>query len=156
MIVRILDVPFLYSVQVAFAAERWRRAHGHAVRSWLSVIGEIEALVCLASYSYEHPDDPFPDFIQGSACFEATGIGHPLIPAATCIRNDVSLSDGRHVFLVSGSNMSGKSTLLRTVGINTVLAMAGAPVRAQRSNNWRNRSTVCPASRYAASNSRLA
>jgi hypothetical protein len=132
VIVRILDVPLLYSVQVAFAAERWRRAHGHAVRSWLRVIGEIEALICLASYSYEHPDDPFPDFVQGSACFEATGVGHPLIPAATCIRNDVSLSDGRHVFLVSGSNMSGKSTLLRSVGINAVLAMAGAPVRAQR------------------------
>jgi hypothetical protein len=132
VIVRILDVPLMYSVQVAFAAERWRRVHGHAVRSWLSVIGEIEGLICLAAYSYEHPDDPFPDFVQGSACFEATGIGHPLIPAATCIRNDVSLSDGRHVFLVSGSNMSGKSTLLRSVGINAVLAMAGAPVRAQR------------------------
>jgi MutS-like protein len=130
--VRILDVPLMYSVQVAFAAERWRRAHGHAVRSWLNVIGEIEALICLATYSYEHPDDSFPDFVQGSACFEATGIGHPLIPAATCIRNDVNLSDGRHVLLVSGSNMSGKSTLLRSVGINAVLAMAGAPVRAQR------------------------
>jgi DNA mismatch repair ATPase MutS len=118
-------------VQVAFAAERWRNAHGHAVRSWLSVIGEFEALICLGTYSHEHPDDPFPEFVQGSACFDATEIGHPLIPVGTCIRNDVSLSDGRHVFLVSGSNMSGKSTLLRTVGINAVLAMAGAPVRAQ-------------------------
>jgi len=132
MIVRILDVPLMYSVQVAFAAERWRRAHGHAVRSWLSVIGEIEALISFAAYSYEHPDDPFPDFVQGSACFEAGGIGHPLISEATCIRNDVNLSDGKHVLLVSGSNMSGKSTLLRSVGINAVLAMAGAPVRAHR------------------------
>ena len=128
VIVRILDVPLMYSVHVALAAERWRRAHGHAVRSWLSVIGEIEALICLATYSYEHPDDSFPDFVQGSACFEATGIGHPLIPAAICIRNDVCLSDGRRVFLVSGSNMSGKSTLLRAIGLNTVLALAGAPV----------------------------
>jgi len=132
VIVRILNVPLMYSVQVAFVAERWRRAHGHAVRSWLSVIGEIEALTCLATYSYEHPDDSFPDFVHGSACFEATEIGHPLIPVATCIRNDVCLSEGRQVFLVSGSNMSGKSTLLRSVGINAVLAMAGAPVRAQR------------------------
>jgi hypothetical protein len=131
-IVRVLDVPLMYSVQVAFAAERWRRAHGPAVRSWLNVIGEIEALICFAAYCYEHPDDPFPDFVEGSACFEATSVGHPLISAATCIRNDVNLSDGRHVFLVSGSNMSGKSTLLRSVGINAVLAMAGAPVRAQR------------------------
>jgi hypothetical protein len=131
VIVRILDVPLMYSVQVALAAERWRSAHGHAVRLWLSVIGEIEALLCLATYSYEHPNDPFPEFVQGIACFDAKEIGHPLIPAGNCIRNDVRLSEGRHVFLVSGSNMSGKSTLLRAVGINAVLAMAGAPVRAQ-------------------------
>ena len=132
LIVRILDIPLMYSVQVAFAAERWRRAHGQAVRSWLRVIGEIEALICLATYSHEHPDDPFPEFVQGAAGFDAKDLGHPLIPAATCIRNNVQLTDGRQVFLVSGSNMSGKSTLLRTVGINAVLAMAGAPVRAQR------------------------
>lgn len=132
VIVRLFNVPLLYAVQVAFAAERWRRAHGHAVRSWLSVIGEIEALLCLATYSYEHPEDPFPEFVQGAACFDGTEIGHPLIPAGTCVRNDVRLSDGRQVFLVSGSNMSGKSTLLRMVGVNAVLAMAGAPVRAKR------------------------
>jgi hypothetical protein len=131
MIVRILNIPFMYSVQVAFAAERWRKAHGHAVRPWLRVVGEIEALLCLATYSYEHPEDPFPEFVQGAACFDATDLGHPLVPAAKCVRNDVYLSDGKRVFLVSGSNMSGKSTLLRTVGINAVLAMAGAPVRAQ-------------------------
>jgi DNA mismatch repair ATPase MutS len=96
------------------------------------VVGEIEALLCLATYSHEHPDDPFPEFVQGPACFDATEIGHPLIPAGICVRNDVRLSDGRQVFLVSGSNMSGKSTLLRMVGINAVLAMAGAPVRAKR------------------------
>ncbi len=130
-ILRVLDIPLMYSVQVAFAAERWRRAHGHAVRTWLTVIGEIEALLCLATYSYEHPDDPFPEFTPGTACFDAIDIGHPLIPTGDCIRNDVHLSDGTNVFLVSGSNMSGKSTLLRTVGINAVLAMAGAPVRAR-------------------------
>jgi hypothetical protein len=132
VIVRILDVPLMYSVQVAFAAERWKRAHGHAVRSWLGVIGEIEALICLANYSYEHPDDPFPEIVDGAACFEAVEIGHPLIPAAKCVRNDVTLSAGTRVLLLSGSNMSGKSTLLRTIGINAVLAMAGAPVRAGR------------------------
>jgi hypothetical protein len=132
MIVGILNIPLMYSVQVGFAAERWRHAHGHAVRSWLKVIGEIEALICLANYSYENPDQPFPEFVEdGAALFEGIEIGHPLVPAARCVRNDVCLSDGKRVFLVSGSNMSGKSTLLRTVGVNAVLAMAGAPVRAQ-------------------------
>lgn len=131
IIVGVLDVPLMYSVQVAFAAERWRRAHGHAVSSWLRAIGEIEALISLGTYSYEHPRDPFPELVQGAACFDAAELGHPLIPEAKCIRNNVRLLDDIRVLVVSGSNMSGKSTLLRTVGINAVLAMAGAPVRAQ-------------------------
>jgi hypothetical protein len=130
-ILKPLDVPLMYSVQVAFAAERWRRVHGRAVRSWLDTLGEIEALLCLASYSYEHADDPFPEFVRGGPCFDGVEIGHPLLPSGSCIRNTVSLSEGRQVLLVSGSNMSGKSTLLRSVGINAVLAMAGAPVRAR-------------------------
>jgi MutS domain V/MutS domain III len=130
--VEILDVPLMYSVQVAFAAERWRRAHGHAVGSWLRAVGEMEALICLGTYNYEHPDDPLPEFVKGAACFDAEQIRHPLIPLNGCVANDVRLVDGTRALLVSGSNMSGKSTLLRTVGINTVLAMAGAPVRARR------------------------
>jgi hypothetical protein len=130
-IVKILDAPLMYSVQVAFAAERWRRAHGQAVRTWLRAIGEIEALLSLATYSYEHPTDPFPEFIEGDACFHGEGIGHPLVPTATCVRNSVRVGGETRVLLVSGSNMSGKSTLLRAVGINVVLAMAGGPVRAQ-------------------------
>lgn len=130
-IVRVLDAPLMYSVQVAFAAERWRRAHGSAVRIWLRAIGEIEALLSLATYSYEHPADPFPQFIEGDAGFDGESIGHPLVPTVTCVRNSVRVGGETRVLLVSGSNMSGKSTLLRAVGINVVLAMAGAPVRAQ-------------------------
>ena len=122
----------MYPLQAAIAAERWRRAHGDVVRSWLDVLGEIEALVSLARYAYEHSEDPFPEFIEGAAAFQATELGHPLIPAAVRVCNDVDISGSTRVLLVSGSNMSGKSTLLRTVGINTVLAMAGAPVRAKR------------------------
>jgi hypothetical protein len=132
MFVRLIDAPLMYSVQVAYAAERWRRAHGRAVRQWLAIVGEMEALLSLAAYSFEHPSDPFPEIIHGVATFDAEGLGHPLLPAAVCIRNTVSISGQTRVLLVSGSNMSGKSTLLRAVGINTVLAMAGAPVRALR------------------------
>jgi len=128
---RPLDTPLLYSVHVALAAERWRRDHGKVVRDWVEVVGEFEALMSLARYSYEHPEDPFPEFVAGPATFAATDLGHPLLPAAKCVRNSVSLEPPARVLLVSGSNMSGKSTLLRTVGINTVLAMAGAPVRAR-------------------------
>jgi DNA mismatch repair ATPase MutS len=129
--VRIIDAPLMYSVQVAFAAERWRRAHGSAVERWIAIVGEMEALLSLAAYSYEHPDDPFPEFVEGAAAFEGEELGHPLVPASVCVRNSMQISGRTRVLLVSGSNMSGKSTLLRAVGINAVLAMAGAPVRAR-------------------------
>jgi hypothetical protein len=129
---RLLNIPLLYVVQVAYAAEAWRSAHGAAVRSWLKAIGEVEALLSLSAFSYEHPSDPFPEFLEGPPCFNAEQLGHPLIPAANCIRNDISICGETKVLLISGSNMSGKSTLMRAIGVNTVLAMAGAPVRAQR------------------------
>jgi hypothetical protein len=127
-----LLLPLMYPLQTALAAERWRSAHAEAIRAWLEVIGEIEALVSLAQYSDEHPEDTFPEFLDGAAAFQAADLGHPLIPGAVRVCNDVSIAGTRRVLLVSGSNMSGKSTLLRAVGINTVLAMAGAPVRAKR------------------------
>ncbi len=133
LFVRIIDAPLMYSVQVGFAAERWRKAHGPSTGLWLTAAGEIEALLSLAAYSFEHPEDPFPEFVEGAACFEAEALGHPLIAEKVCVRNDVRVGQGEaHVLLVSGSNMSGKSTQLRAVGINVVLAMAGAPVRARR------------------------
>ena len=122
---------FMYPLLTALAAERWRNAHGRMIHAWLNTLGEFEALLSLAQYAYEQHGDPFPEFLDGAPAFKAAGLGHPLIPAAVRVCNDVSISGATRVLLVSGSNMSGKSTLLRTIGINTVLAMAGAPVRAQ-------------------------
>lgn len=128
-----LAVPLMYPLLVALAAEHWRELHGQGVGTWIETVGELEALSSLAAYSYEHPADPFPELVEeGPASFEGWQLGHPLLPAARCVRNDVQLTDPVRMLLVSGSNMSGKSTLLRTVGVNTVLAMAGAPVRAAR------------------------
>jgi len=120
----------LWSTQLAAAIEQWRSTNGRAILDWLDAIAEIEALDCLAAYRYEHPDDPFPRFVQGPGTFKGAGLGHPLLPEAECVRNDVDLGPEQQVLIVSGSNMSGKSTLMRTVGINAVLAQAGAPVRA--------------------------
>ena len=129
-IVRVFDAPLLYSVQLAGATQTWRQRYGASLGRWLQTLGELEELQSLATYSFEHPNDPFPKLADGEPCFEATALGHPLIPEARSVRNDVSLGGKTRLLLVSGSNMSGKSTLLRAVGINTVLAMAGAPVRA--------------------------
>jgi hypothetical protein len=131
LILRVFDIPLLYSVQVTLALEAWQRRHGHEVRGWLAALGEIEALLALATYRYEHPDDVFPEFVENT-CFNAVQLGHPLLAADKCVCNDVSLGNHAQTLLVSGSNMSGKSTLLRAIGIATAMAMAGAPVRARR------------------------
>jgi len=120
----------LWSLQCAISIEKWRQISGPAVGRWLAAVGELEALSSLASYAYEHPHDPFPELIASSAHLEAEGMGHPLISEQRNVRADLRLGDEPAVLIVSGSNMSGKSTLLRTIGVNVVLALAGAPVRA--------------------------
>lgn len=134
MIVKLLDFILMYSVHVAFVLQSWRRRYGRSIQAWLATVAEIEAMISLSAYAYEHPADPFPEFTSpgDSPYFAGESLGHPLLPGAACIRNSVTLNKGNPVLMVSGSNMSGKSTLLRTVGINTVLAMMGAPVRAGR------------------------
>jgi len=127
-----LDLPFVYAAQVAFAAEAWRRNYGSGMRGWIDATAEMEALLSVAAYSYEHPADQFAEFVDAAsspAFLDGCDLGHPLIPASDCVRNSVRLDSHSPVLLVSGSNMSGKSTFLRTVGINAVLAMAGAPIR---------------------------
>jgi hypothetical protein len=134
-IAKMSELPFLYSVQVGMAAEAWRRRWGARMRRWAELTGEMEALLSLAAYSYEHPADPFPEFVEsenGIGFFDGAELGHPLVAAEKCVRNGVRLDAATRVLLVSGSNMSGKSTFLRVVGINTVLAMAGAPIRGAR------------------------
>ncbi len=125
-------VILMWTPLLAIAIDRWRVHTGPAITGWLAAVGEFEALCSLAAYAFENPDDPFPEIERDEVVFEGHALGHPLLPLATCVRNDVRLGGELRVLLVSGSNMSGKSTLLRTVGVNTVLALAGAPVRAHR------------------------
>lgn len=122
----------MWTTHLAYALEAWRAAAAPLMPLWLDVVGEIEALCALAGYAYEHPADPFPEIVPGPLVYEGEALGHPLISESACVRNDVNLGDGVRLLVVSGSNMSGKTTLLRTVGINVVLALAGCPVRAAR------------------------
>ncbi|MDB5307728.1 MAG: mutS 1 [Gemmataceae bacterium] len=122
----------LWGIRYAFKLEAWRARSGPLIRQWLRAVGEAEALSSLAGYAYENPADVFPDVRGGPVRFEAVGLGHPLLPTVGCVWNDLRLGgeDGPRALLVSGSNMSGKSTLLRAVGVNAVLALAGGVVRA--------------------------
>jgi hypothetical protein len=125
---------FLWKTQFALAIEAWRESEGASIGRWLELVGEVEAYSSLASFSFENPADPFPELVEEGEgpIIEGEGLGHPLLPASRCVRNDLKLGGLLRVLSVSGSNMSGKSTWLRTVGINAVLAQAGATVRANR------------------------
>lgn len=145
----------LWAPQLAFAIERWRQQSGAKIEVWITAVGEMEALSSLAAFAFENPDYAFPRVREplpvpasprsseglpgppetgdrrpenASPHFRATQLGHPLIHPDRLVRNDVELGDEPALLLVSGSNMSGKSTLLRSVGVAAVLAGAGAPV----------------------------
>ncbi len=122
----------LWSTQIALAIEAWRAECGPHLRGWIQTVGESEALVDLARYAWEEPGDPFPEIVDDGPLFEADQLGHPLLPRERCVFNDLRLDGELSLLVVSGSNMSGKSTLLRSVGTNVLLALAGAPVRARR------------------------
>jgi hypothetical protein len=128
----------LWDEHHAVALERWRRTWGQAVGQWMAVVGEMEALCSLAAFALEHPTAVFPEFVEG-AVFEGEALRHPLLPTSQAVANDVHVgrpagsdTGPAQLWIVSGSNMSGKSTLLRCVALNAVLAWAGAPVLARR------------------------
>ena len=126
--------PFLWlllGTQTALAIESWRLRHGNTLRQWLDAWAEFEALNSLACYAHENPEDCWAKLDETGTTFRAEGLGHPLLARDACVRNDVSIGEAYRFCVLSGSNMSGKSTLLRSIGLAAVLAFAGAPVRAR-------------------------
>lgn len=122
----------LLDVHLASALDRWRGRSGASVRAWLEALGEWEALSALATAAHDHPHWSFPRFVTGGpARLRATALGHPLLRPRACVCNDVEVGPAGTFLLVTGSNMSGKSTLLRALGANVVLAGAGGPVCAE-------------------------
>ena len=133
VLVRVIRPVLLWKEQLAMAVEAWRRENGPHVAEWMAAIGEFEALSSLAALAFERPHWSFPTLTESPrAQFEAEAMQHPLMPSAKCVPNDVGLGAGLQLLIVSGSNMSGKSTFLRAIGLNAVLAWAGAPVAAER------------------------
>jgi hypothetical protein len=130
LFVRIFDYVIFYRLQFVLAAESWRRRFGPSLRTWLDTVGELEALAALGGYTYEHPADVFAEFVESAPCFEAQGLAHPLLPQNRAVANDLRLGPDLQLIMVSGPNMAGKSTFLRGIGVNAVLAQCGAPVRA--------------------------
>ncbi len=126
----------LWDFHVLFALERWRSANGGRVRGWLDALGELDALSILATMQRDNPHWAVPDVgvenLEGAPVIEAAGLGHPLIPDEKRVANDITVGPPGAFVLITGSNMSGKSTLLRSLGLNIVLAHAGGCVCAER------------------------
>ncbi len=134
MFFRPLAAMLLWNAQFAMAVEAWRSVCGPHIGKWIAAVGEFEALCSLSAYAFERPDATFPRLELEGPLFDAVTLRHPLIPASVAVANDVRLGKETSLWIVSGSNMSGKSTLMRAVGLNAVLAWAGAPVACARLN----------------------
>ncbi len=126
-----IAILLLWQAHIAVAIEHWRAVNAAYIAQWLDAAGSFEALCALAAFAYEHPAYPFPELLDGPPLLDASQLAHPLLPASAT-PNDLRLDAALRLLIVSGSNMSGKSTLLRAAGVNAVLAWAGAPVRAAR------------------------
>ncbi len=121
----------MWDLWCALALEKWRERAGKAAFGWFRALAELEALASIAGFAFENPDHAFPELLPDAATFEGVTVGHPLIDAGKRVANDVVIAGPGHALVVTGSNMSGKSTLLRAIGINAVLANAGGPVCAK-------------------------
>jgi hypothetical protein len=130
-----IAVLLMWGPNFALAIERWRARYGPQIAGWIAALAELEALSSLASHAFENPEQVFPQILTDAEAnaptIDGEALGHPLLPRETCIANDLHLRAPVRAHVISGSNMSGKSTFLRTVGCNVVLALAGAPVRAR-------------------------
>ena len=127
----VINIIILWDLQTLIRLEKWRNSSGRSLKVWIEVTAEFEALSSLAGLTHDHPDWAMPKITESVPAFKAIALGHPLIKAKERVSNDVELPGPGTILLITGSNMSGKSTLLRTVGINLILAYAGAPVCAK-------------------------
>lgn len=128
----IVNLATLWDIHCTLALEHWQRETGKQLRGWFDVIGWFEGLSSLAAFAGDEPGLTYPELVDGPAVFEATALSHALLPPTRRVANDVTLEGPGYALLITGSNMSGKSTLLRAMGVATVLALAGAPVTAAR------------------------
>ncbi len=128
----IFGLATLWDVQYLFRLEHWKKQHGSNIAHWLQALGELEALNSLAGFAYAHPTYATPEITDDRLTLDITSAAHPLLPPGRSVANSLVLSGSGQTVLITGSNMSGKSTFLRTVGANVVLALAGAVVSAEQ------------------------
>jgi len=128
----ILNGLFLFNLHLLAAVEKWKSNYGNDIPRWFAITGEFDALSSLANFACNNPGYIFPEEVKDNYLLEATDLGHPLIPISECVTNSITITGWNRFCIITGANMSGKSTFLRTVGTNYILAMIGAPVFASK------------------------
>jgi DNA mismatch repair ATPase MutS len=128
----ILNGLFMFNIHMLIAVEEWRLKYRNLIPKWFAVLAEFEALSGLAAFSFNNPDFVFPELKSGEYMLNTEKVGHPLIPVDTCVTNDFEIRGWKQFYIITGANMSGKSTFLRAIGTNYILAMIGAPVFAEK------------------------
>jgi DNA mismatch repair ATPase MutS len=127
----VMNAIFLWDLQCIRRLNNWKNEHGSQVSDWFDILAEFDALSSLAGFAFNNPDYTFPVVNSDEKLISSRELGHPLIPAGERVANDLDINRWGKLILVTGSNMSGKSTYLRTIGVNLILAMTGAPVCAK-------------------------
>lgn len=124
----LLEGSIFFQLQEIVRIERWKARYGQHINEWLETVGELDALCSLGTFAYNHPQYTYPELTEKPFCFLATQMGHPLMPASQCVKNDATIPSRPFFLIITGANMAGKSTYLRTIGVNYLLACVGAPV----------------------------
>ena len=119
---------FLWDISKTIQIDSWKESYGNQLIEWIKSLGEFDAFVSLANFAFTHPDYAFPELTADYFTFQGKNLGHPLMKHESCVRNDIEILKHPYYLIITGANMSGKSTYLRTIGINFVLACIGAPV----------------------------
>lgn len=128
----LLEGSIFFQLQEIVRIERWKARYGQHINEWLETVGELDALCSLGTFAYNHPQYTYPELTEKPFCFLATQMGHPLMPVSQCVKNDATIPSRPFFLIITGANMAGKSTYLRTIGVNYLLACVGAPVCCER------------------------
>ncbi|MBD8040846.1 hypothetical protein H9625_10450 [Phocaeicola sp. Sa1CVN1] len=124
----ILEGSMFFQLRQIVRIERWKARYGKYLMDWLEAVGELDALCSLGTFAYNHPAYTYPTITNQPFCFLARNMGHPLMPEAQCVKNDATIPSRPYFLIITGANMAGKSTYLRTIGVNYLLACMGCPV----------------------------
>lgn len=124
----ILEGSMFFQLHQIVRIERWKARYGKYLMGWLEAVGELDALCSLGTFAYNHPAYTYPVIAAEPFCFLARNMGHPLMPEAQCVKNDAAIPSRPYFLIITGANMAGKSTYLRTIGVNYLLACMGCPV----------------------------